>query len=199
MIVPPGCRRAVVLRRQDHVDADTVLHAGDRIEEFQLQADVGLYAILGGDVRNAHQRRVADRLGDAVIDPAAQRTVEDDRLRASMPWCCLLRLCSGTPIHRPIFRRAEARLASAEQFRRHAQFSPDSRAEPSRDDPFAPGCTAISAVEYRPSRATRRSVVRRRQSRRHVAGSAARCTSFCFCGTRNRPGTPPTCPTGTAR
>src|SRR6185312_207822 len=56
---------ALLLERFDHRNTDAVLHTRDRIEEFELQEDVGLDARLLG---KAHQRRVADGLGDGVID-----------------------------------------------------------------------------------------------------------------------------------
>ncbi len=59
-----------VLQFQDHVDADAILHAGDRIEEFQLQDYVGGNAFLSEDLRDPHERRIADGLGDAVVDAA---------------------------------------------------------------------------------------------------------------------------------
>ena len=67
---------AFAFQRQDHVDADSVLDAGNRVEELELQRKVGGDALLGADARDADQRRVADCLGDAVVDPAAQRAVE---------------------------------------------------------------------------------------------------------------------------
>jgi hypothetical protein len=55
------------------VDADTVLHAGDRIEEFELGEKVGLDALFPGDLFETHQRRIADSVGDRIINAAASR------------------------------------------------------------------------------------------------------------------------------
>ena len=52
-------------------DADAVLDRGKRIEEFQLEQDVGLDAGFLGHAVHAHQRRVADGFGDGIIDAAA--------------------------------------------------------------------------------------------------------------------------------
>ncbi len=109
MIVPPGFRLPCFLQFQDHVDADAVLHAGDRIEEFQLQHDVGGDAFLGEDFRDAHQRGIADRLGDAVIDAATQRAVENERLVLRMSW-----RCSSSPSEPPQ-RQAAATVAHKRQ------------------------------------------------------------------------------------
>ena len=66
---------ALLFQRLDHRDADAVLHAGERIEEFQLEQDVGLGARFLGHARQAHQRRVADGFGDGVVDAAAARVL----------------------------------------------------------------------------------------------------------------------------
>ena len=41
-VVRPGVIRPAALHRVDHVDADAVLDAGDRVEELELGQDVGL-------------------------------------------------------------------------------------------------------------------------------------------------------------
>ena len=67
----PGEMLPCFFERLDHGDADAVLDAGDRIEEFELEQDVGLDAGFLRQPRHAHQRGVADRLGDRIVDAAA--------------------------------------------------------------------------------------------------------------------------------
>jgi hypothetical protein len=62
---------ALLFHRLDHVDADAILDRGEGIEELQLQQDVGLGARLLGHALQAHQGRIADGFGDAVIDASA--------------------------------------------------------------------------------------------------------------------------------
>jgi hypothetical protein len=65
-----GLESAGGFQRVDHVDADTVLHARDRVEEFELEQDFGIDAPLLGEPVEAHERRVADGLGDRAVDAA---------------------------------------------------------------------------------------------------------------------------------
>src|SRR5690606_7064832 len=67
---------ALLLQIQDHGDADTVLHAAQRVEELELQHEVGDDALLLAEPRRTHKRRVADRLDDAVVDAPAAGRVE---------------------------------------------------------------------------------------------------------------------------
>ena len=62
---------SLLLQRVDHRDADAVLDAADRVEEFELEQQVGLHAGRLRHARHAHQRRIADGLGDGVEDAAA--------------------------------------------------------------------------------------------------------------------------------
>jgi hypothetical protein len=64
---------ALFFQRIDHADADTVLDRGNRIEEFQLEQDIGLGAGFGGHALDPHQGGVADGLGDGVVDASAAR------------------------------------------------------------------------------------------------------------------------------
>ena len=75
-IVPPGSSLPFVLERRDHRDADPVLDAGQRVEELELEEEVGLDPGFGDEPLDAHQRRVADGLDDAVVDPAAPGRIE---------------------------------------------------------------------------------------------------------------------------
>ena len=85
--VRAGLDRARRLQRIDHADADAVLDAGDRVEEFELGQDLGLDAALLRQPVQAHQRRVADRVGDGVVDPAAAGLVgSGSSLRVLQPW-----------------------------------------------------------------------------------------------------------------
>src|SRR5690606_7126056 len=61
-------QRAVLFERVDHGDADTVLDAGDGIEEFELGEKVRLDPALLADAVETHERRVADRLRDRIVD-----------------------------------------------------------------------------------------------------------------------------------
>ena len=49
-VVSPGAILPAPLHDRDHVDADTVLYAGDRIEEFELGEKIGLDALFPGDL-----------------------------------------------------------------------------------------------------------------------------------------------------
>ena len=67
---------ALGLQCLDHRHADPVLDAGDRVEELELEQEVGRDPLLGAQPAGADQRRVADGLGDAVVHPPPQRRVE---------------------------------------------------------------------------------------------------------------------------
>ena len=69
--VRAGTDRARRLQGVDHADADAVLDARDRVEELELGQDVGLDAALLRQPVQAHERRVADGLGDRIVDAAA--------------------------------------------------------------------------------------------------------------------------------
>ena len=69
--VAPGLIDAGRFHRVDHADADTVLHARDRVEEFELHQDLGVDAIFLRQPIEADQRRVADRVGDGTVNPAS--------------------------------------------------------------------------------------------------------------------------------
>ena len=70
-VVLPGVILPCRLQRLDHRDADAVLDAGDRVEEFELGEKIGDNALFLGELVEPHQRRVADRLGDGIVDAAA--------------------------------------------------------------------------------------------------------------------------------
>ena len=55
----------------DHGQPDPVLDRAQRIEEFQLQREVGHQPVLGRDPGQPHQRRGADHFQDAAINPPA--------------------------------------------------------------------------------------------------------------------------------
>ena len=59
-----------LFERLDHGDADTVLHARDRIEEFELGQQVGLDALFLGELVQADDGRVADGFEDGIVDVA---------------------------------------------------------------------------------------------------------------------------------
>jgi hypothetical protein len=60
------------LGRVDHRDADAVLHAARRVVELQLGGHRGARAL--GEPVQAHQRCVADQLGNVVVDPHCRRS-----------------------------------------------------------------------------------------------------------------------------
>ena len=66
-----GFNRSRSFQRIDHVDADTILDARDRIEKFELGQKIGVHAFLLGYPIQPHNRRIANRIGDRVIDAAA--------------------------------------------------------------------------------------------------------------------------------
>ena len=66
----PGRDLALRLERIDHRNADAVLDAGDRIEEFELGEKAGDDALFLGDSIDADEGRIADRIGDRRINPA---------------------------------------------------------------------------------------------------------------------------------
>ena len=57
--------------RVDHRDADAILDRRQRVEEFELQQNVGIELRCRLDLRKSHERRMADGFGDAVVDAAA--------------------------------------------------------------------------------------------------------------------------------
>ena len=59
------------LQRVDHGDADAVLDAGYRVEKLKFRQQVGLDTLFLRDAVQPHQRGVADRVGDVVVDAAA--------------------------------------------------------------------------------------------------------------------------------
>ena len=59
-----------LLKRLDHGHADTVFHARDRIEKFELRQEVGLDALFLGELVEAHDGRIADGLEDGTVDAA---------------------------------------------------------------------------------------------------------------------------------
>ena len=63
---------ALRLQRIDHRNADAVLDAADRIEEFELGENVRLDAVLFRQPVEPHQRRRADRFGDRIINTSAE-------------------------------------------------------------------------------------------------------------------------------
>ncbi len=69
--VLPGVILPSRFERVDHRHADAVLDRRQRVEELELHQNVGLRIRLLGDLGEPHQRRVPDRLGDVVVDPAA--------------------------------------------------------------------------------------------------------------------------------
>jgi hypothetical protein len=66
-----GLDRALGFHRVDHVDADAVLDARDRIEELELEQDFGVDALLFREPVEADQRGVPDRFGDGAVDTTA--------------------------------------------------------------------------------------------------------------------------------
>src|SRR5208337_5331313 len=59
-----------MLQRLDHGDANTVLHTRNRVEKFKFRKQVGSNAIHPRELFEAHEGRISDRLGDAVVNPA---------------------------------------------------------------------------------------------------------------------------------
>ena len=70
-VVLPGAIRPDASSASIIDDADAVLDRGDRVEEFELGQEIGDDALLLGEFVEPHQRRVADRLGDRIVDAAA--------------------------------------------------------------------------------------------------------------------------------
>src|SRR6185437_3225417 len=62
---------ALRLERIDHRNADAVLDARDRIEEFELGEKMGDDALFLADPVDPDERGVADCLGDRLINPPA--------------------------------------------------------------------------------------------------------------------------------
>jgi len=66
----------------DHGVADAVLHAGERIEELELEEHLGDRAVGGGGAVEADEGRIADGFGDVVVDTShgggwVKKTVQD--------------------------------------------------------------------------------------------------------------------------
>ena len=70
-VVLPGFVLPLRFERLDHRDADAVLDAGDRVEEFELGQKIGADALFLGQFVEPDERRIADRLGDRIVDAAA--------------------------------------------------------------------------------------------------------------------------------
>ena len=70
-VVLPGVILPWASSALDHRHADAVLDRGDRVEELQLGQQVGLDAVLLGQLVEADDRRVADGVGDRRVDAAA--------------------------------------------------------------------------------------------------------------------------------
>ena len=90
--VVPGLIVPGRLQGVDHGDADAVLDARDRVEEFELDQDLGVDAALLRQPVQAHQRRVADGVGDRIVDAAAAGLRQDrvSSLRAASAMSRLL-------------------------------------------------------------------------------------------------------------
>jgi len=52
----------------DHREADAVFDAGERVEELEFEDDVREGAVRGRRAVEAHERSVADGIGDVVVD-----------------------------------------------------------------------------------------------------------------------------------
>src|SRR5690606_37033631 len=52
----------------DHRVADAVLHARERVEELELEQDLGLRAVDGGGAVEPDEGRATDDLGNVVVD-----------------------------------------------------------------------------------------------------------------------------------
>jgi len=63
VLVDPAAFQGIV----DHGEADPVFHAGQRIEEFELEEDFSLGSMRGRGAVEAHERRVADCSGDVIV------------------------------------------------------------------------------------------------------------------------------------
>jgi hypothetical protein len=59
-----------------HAHADAVFHARDRIEELELHQHLALGAALLREAVEAHERRIADGLGDGAVDPGLGRALK---------------------------------------------------------------------------------------------------------------------------
>ena len=59
------------LERVDHRHANAILDTRDRVEKLELGEEVGLDATLGCQPVQAHQRRVADRIRDGIVNTSA--------------------------------------------------------------------------------------------------------------------------------
>ena len=58
----------LLCRVSDHAPADSVLHRTSRVEEFALGEQLALDALFLRDIVDAHQRRVAEAIGDVVLE-----------------------------------------------------------------------------------------------------------------------------------
>jgi hypothetical protein len=65
-----GLQHALGFQIFDHRHADAVLDGGQRVEELELGDNLALGLERLGQVRQTHQRCVADRVDDAVVDLA---------------------------------------------------------------------------------------------------------------------------------
>ena len=92
---------ALGLHRLDHADPDAVLDAADRVEEFELEQQVGARAFLGARRGHADQRRVADGLGDAVVDASPTRLVQLRWSTTLRPAASMVLRWSGWPRAHP--------------------------------------------------------------------------------------------------
>ncbi len=70
---------------RDHGDANPVLDAADRVEEFELCQKVGLDALLLGDLVETHERRIADSLDDRIINAPAPRRLSRAWVAGGLP------------------------------------------------------------------------------------------------------------------
>ena len=71
------------LQSVDHRHADTILDAGDRIEELELGQEMRADALFLGDSIEPDDRRVADRLGDRIIDAPSAGNARPSAARLS--------------------------------------------------------------------------------------------------------------------
>ena len=66
----PGLDLPRLLQRPDHRNANAILDAGNRVEEFKLRKQIGLNAIYPRQLVEPHDRGVSDCLGDGSINAA---------------------------------------------------------------------------------------------------------------------------------
>ena len=65
----PGRNPALRLERVDHGDADAILDAADRVEEFELREEARGDPLFPSDAVHRNERRVPDRVGDRGVNP----------------------------------------------------------------------------------------------------------------------------------